>query len=678
MPTLRPILSLVAVLALPAAAHAASADDLTAALALPLASQLTGARDAPRFAWVVTREGRRSIVTARPGETPRELAATDGDDGVELSDLTLSADGAALAYVRGGDGEFPDDDRPNPGLSAEAPEQAVWLAGTTGGAPQRLGQGHSPAFAPDGRVAFAREHELFVWTPGEGAKRVATLPGHAGSLRFTPDGARLVFVEARGDHAFAAVLDLAAARLRYLAPMLGYAAEPAMSADGKRLAFVRYRDPPAGGDPARASWWDIVVADLATGAAKPVFTAPPGAGGQFAATRGRDLYWTVDNRLVFPWERSGFVHAWLLDPAKPGVPPRDLTPGEQEVDNWLLSPGDKALLYVANPGLTDLHHLYRVDIEGARAVALTSGAGSESYPVVAGGEVAVIATDVTHPAHVATVGRTLTPLGERVELTSTVVPQQVRFPAPDGTTVRAQLFAPKGPGPHPAVVFVHGGPRRQMLAGYHPSGYYSNAYAMNQHLASQGYAVLSVNYRSGTGYGGAFRDAPGIARDGAAEYADVLAAGIWLAARPGVDPARIGIWGGSWGGYLTALALARDSDVFAAGVDFHGVHTMLRTVPNSLSPEAQVKARQLQWDSSPFGALDRWKSQVLIVHGDDDRNVDFFQSMLLARELQARAVPFEELVFPNERHAFVRYENWVKALTFADDFFDRRLKAKAR
>ena len=122
-----------------------------------------------------------------------------------------------------------------------------------------------------------------------------------------------------------------------------------------------------------------------------------------------------------------------------------------------------------------------------------------------------------------------------------------------------------------------------MLLGFHPSGYYSNSYVMNQYLAAQGYDVLAVNYRSGTGYGQAFRDAPGIGREGASEYRDILAAGRWLATRDTVDPDRVGIWGGSWGGYLTALALARDSDLFRAGVDFHGVHTLLRPVPDNLA-----------------------------------------------------------------------------------------------
>src|SRR5208283_5973440 len=137
----------------------------------------------------------------------------------------------------------------------------------------------------------------------------------------------------------------------------------------------------------------------------------------------------------------------------------------------------------------------------------------------------------------------------------------------------AQLFLPHNAGDglrHPALCFFHGGSRRQMLLGFHYMYYYSNSYAMNQYLASQGYIVLAVNYRSGIGYGMKFREALNYGATGASEYNDVVGAGLYLKNRPDVDPTRIGLWGGSYGGYLTALGLARASNLFAAGVDFHG------------------------------------------------------------------------------------------------------------
>src|SRR5262249_16478826 len=146
-----------------------------------------------------------------------------------------------------------------------------------------------------------------------------------------------------------------------------------------------------------------------------------------------------------------------------------------------------------------------------------------------------------------------------------VTPQQVIFPASDGLPIHGQLFIPRGASgaKRAAVIFFHGGSRRQMLLGYHYMHYYSNAYAMNQYLAARGFIVLRVNYRSGIGYGLNFREAPGIGNSGASEFNDVMGAGLFMAGRPDVDAKRIGVWGGSYGGYLTALALARASKLFA-------------------------------------------------------------------------------------------------------------------
>jgi dipeptidyl aminopeptidase/acylaminoacyl peptidase len=418
------------------------------------------------------------------------------------------------------------------------------------------------------------------------------------------------------------------------------------------------------------------IADVASGMVRTLWSAPQGRGGHYASTRGRNLHWGDGGRIIFPWEANGFIHAFAID-ADAKRAPSDLTPGAMELDTYTLSPDRKSLVFTTDTAdETDRHHLWRVGVNGGPPMQLTKGKGIESYPVFAADTLAVTATDVSHPAYPALAGKTLTPLGPASTAHGFVAPEPVTFKAEDGLIVHAQLFRAKKPGKHPALIFVHGGPRRQMLLGFHPSGYYSNAYILNQHFAAEGYDVLAVNYRSGTGYGGAYRDAPNIAREGAAEYRDVVAGGRWLAAQADVDPARIGIWGGSWGGYLTALALARNSDIFAAGIDFHGVHAMVRPVENDLSPDAQAAAHQLQWQSSPMGSIDTWRSPVLLIHGDDDKNVDFGQSMLLARALAARHIPYRDLVFPNERHGFLRYGDWLTAYRAADGFFRAMLANK--
>jgi dipeptidyl aminopeptidase/acylaminoacyl peptidase len=263
-----------------------------------------------------------------------------------------------------------------------------------------------------------------------------------------------------------------------------------------------------------------------------------------------------------------------------------------------------------------------------------------------------------------------------------VTPEQVIFSAADGMQIHGQLFLPRdvpnqGRAKHPAVVFFHGGSRRQMLLGWNPMGYYSNAYAMNQYLASRGYVVLSINYRSGVGYGLDFRQALHFGPGGASEYNDVMGAGLYLRSRADVDGKRIGAWGGSYGGYLTALALARGSDLFAAGVDLHGVHDWSLEVdlwrPSSYFTWDRAAASRLAWESSPMASLDTWRSPVLLIQGDDDRNVLFAQTVRLANALRARGVPVEEHVFPDEIHDFLLHRDWLTAYRLGADFFDRKL-----
>jgi dipeptidyl aminopeptidase/acylaminoacyl peptidase len=216
-----------------------------------------------------------------------------------------------------------------------------------------------------------------------------------------------------------------------------------------------------------------------------------------------------------------------------------------------------------------------------------------------------------------------------------------------------------------------------MLLGFHHRGYYHNSYALNQYLAGQGYVVLSVNYRSGTGYGMEFREALDYGATGASEYRDVEGAGLYLAGRPEVDPARVGLWGGSYGGYLTAMGLARASDLFAAGVDLHGVHDWNVVIKNfrpDYESEAHPEFSRVAFESSPMNFLDGWTSPVLIIHGDDDRNVPFSESVDLVESLRTRGVEFEQLVFPDEVHGFLLHRNWMAAYRATADFFDRKLK----
>lgn len=220
-----------------------------------------------------------------------------------------------------------------------------------------------------------------------------------------------------------------------------------------------------------------------------------------------------------------------------------------------------------------------------------------------------------------------------------------------------------------------------MLLGWHYMDYYANAYAVNQYLAAHGFVVLSVNYRLGIGYGRAFQQPDHAGFAGAAEYQDVLAGTRYLQTLPNVDAARLGIWGGSYGGYLTGLALARNSDLFKAGVDLHGVHDWSRLLDawvaggktGRYEKGDHEQAMKVAWESSPDAAVDGWRSPVLLIQGDDDRNVPFDQTVDLARRLETRHIPFEELVIPNEIHGFLRHASWSRVDEATADFLTRRL-----
>jgi len=548
--------------------------------------------------------------------------------------------------------------------------------------------------SPDGRNLAYTGSGGTLWTlalaeDAEPTKRAA-VRGRPGALSWSPDGSRLAFVSGRGDHAYIGVLALDSGKLIYLDPGLSLDQDPVWSPDGTRIAFIRttYAKGHLPFTPVREALpWSIRVVELSTGRTHTAWTASPGPGSAFhGVSAERQLFWAARDRLVFPWEGNGWLNLYSV-PASGGEP-TPLTPGEFEVQYVSLGAGGEEVLFSSNEGDIDRQHVWRVPVGGGPARLLTPGAGIEWSPVPLGrdGSVAFLASGPTTPARAEVlradnVRRTLLPEGAWDDFPSgeLVEPRPVVFSSADGMRIHGQLFLPHGYRPterYPAVLFFHGGSRRQMLLGFHHRGYYHNAYAFNQFLASRGYVVLSVNYRSGIGYGMEFREAVAYGAAGASEFNDVLGAGLYLRNRPDVDPGGIGLWGGSYGGYLTAMGLARASDLFAAGVDLHGVHDWNVVIKNfvpSYEAEAHPAFAALALASSPMADLDGWRSPVLLIHGDDDRNVPFSESVDLSLELRKRGVEFEDLVFPDEVHGFLLHEDWVAAFGAASDFLDRKL-----
>lgn len=691
----------------PAAQQAGFSLEQVAGFTFP--SDLVASPSGPRLAWAMVTGGVRNLFVADgPEFRPRQITSSSADDGQELTQLVFTGDGERLVYVRGGDhgSNWPAERNlmPNPTSSPAEPRMQVWSVAIAGGPPVLLGDGDAPIASPrGGRVVFERGTDLWV-APSDGsqpARRLFFARGRSGGAAWSPDGRALAFESTRGDLGYIAVYTSDDEPIRYLAPSTSRDSMPRWSPDGGRIAFVRQAGRGGAAMPPlerRPSPWSLWVADVKTGEARQVWQGPATLAGSYPRVlNGANLAWGDGDRLVFLSYHDGWPHLYSV-PASGGEALL-LTPGAFMVEHVALTPDRRVVVYSANAGTDgddiDRRHLFRVPVDGGRPEAITSGKGVEWAPVVTsdGATLAYLASSAEDPplpevrpfagGPARAVGRHLVP--PDFPAGRLVTPRHVVLKAPDGTDVHGQLFLPaESTGRRPAVVFVHGGPPRQMLLGWHYMYYYANTYAMNQYLASRGFVVLSVNYRLGIGYGFEFHSPRDGGARGAGEYQDVLAAGRYLAARPDVDAARVGIWGGSYGGYLTALALGRNSDVFAAGVDLHGVHGRLSSPPEELQAAALVhdgvtpaqidEAMRVAWESSPVAWVGSWKSPVLLIHGDDDRNVRVEQTVDLVQRLKAAGVPFEEMVIPDDIHDFLLHRNWLRALRASGDFLERKLK----
>ncbi len=662
---MRPFLSVVALIGL--ASHPVAAQSgytLEQIRSYPFPNELAAAATGGRIAWALNERGLRNIYVAEgPAYAARRLTNYQHDDGQELTSVALSANGQWVVYVRGGDhGSNWDDGLPvNPAFAPVPPKVQIWAVPFAGGEPKLLADGDEPVISPRSDVvAFGRGGQLFS-VPVDGsaaAKPLFNARGNNDSPVWSPDGSKLAFVSNRGDHSFIGVYGGSDTPIAWLAPSYTRDRSPRWSPDGRRVAFIR--TPGVGGAvdsllARRHAPWSIYAADVATGVAVQLWSAPKTLRGSVPGTDGgTNLHWGA-GRIVFLSFQDGWPHLYSMPVS--GGDAMLLTPGRFMAEHIKMSPDGRWRVFTANTGTApldlDRRHVVKVPVDRAAPEVMTPGAGLEWSPAVTGdGTLAFISATTDRPplASVMPLGGGARRLLAEDRIPTEypagrlVTPKQVVFKSPDGVTVHNQLFEPTtGTGKRPAIIYVHGGPPRQMLLGWHYSDYYSNAYATNQYLASQGYVVLSVNYRLGIGYGFEFHRPARAGAAGASEYIDVKAAAEWLARQPNVDPKRIGIYGGSYGGYLVALALGRDSRLFAAGVDIHGVHdqTVERT-RNLLYPDRYERAPDadrasaVAWASSPVSSVKTWTSPVLIIHADDDRNVRFSQSTDLVRRLEAK------------------------------------------
>jgi dipeptidyl aminopeptidase/acylaminoacyl peptidase len=605
--------------------------------------------------------------------------------------------------------------------------------GGRGGAPVLSPDGRYVVFVRDGqiyRASTARGPKTAMDTAGVPFIRAW---GRQSNPQWSPDGTKLSFVSTRENHAFIGVYDMLTRTVKYLAPSTDFDASPTWSPDSKRIAFIRRPGtpfgqqvaqgrpfgqsaspaqpaagrgcrPPGGGGgfggggfgapaadtmpvdglcrAAFAGGYTIafMVGDVATGEAKEFWHNQP-RDRKFFAING--ITWAGDH-VVFTapvpgdeWDRHFSVRI-----TNPAAEPVLLTTTDGLINDGVadrtftttaVSPDGKTLYYATNATDIEKRHIWAVPVAGGtpRKISTDDGVEVSPTPLASGSGVAVLYFGAAQPASIGIVPaaggetRVVWPtLPREFPKAAHVTPEIVKFKSPDGLEISNQLFLPRDLKPgekRPAIVFVHGGPSRQMLPAYHYMQFYHWSYGFNQWLQTQGYVVLSINYRLGIGYGNSFRRAANTRTAGNAEYQDVLAGAKYLQSRPDVDPSRIGIWGLSYGGLLVAQALARNSDVFVAGVDLAGVH-----IYGSASDTTTLAFR-----SSAVGSIDKWKSPVYIQHGDDDRNVDFAQTVGLVNLLRARNVYYELEVIPDDVHESLIHRRWIYTFGKSSEFLRR-------
>jgi len=266
-----------------------------------------------------------------------------------------------------------------------------------------------------------------------------------------------------------------------------------------------------------------------------------------------------------------------------------------------------------------------------------------------------------------------------------VEPELVHYPGPDGKQVPAYLFVPKNldrTKKHPAIVWVHGDGVNQNYDGWHVQRNYAVYYSFHQYLLQQGYVVLAPDYRGSIGYGSAWREA--VYMDvGGNDFKDAANSADYLKTLPYVDADRLGIWGLSYGGFFTLLAVTERPTAFRAAVDvagvadyamyyedpYHGGWTASRIGTPEQNPKVYAQA-------SPISHVDRLVRPLLVLHGTADVNVPYLHSVRLIDALlkNNKGSLVEFMTYPGEFHYFTREHVLRDAWTRVDQFFGKWLK----
>ncbi len=647
------------------------------------------------IAWVFNDKGVRNIFYGQPpNEKYQSLTTFTSDDGVEINSLQFSPNDDILYFVKGNTVNTKGEPA-NPAQLQTSTEQNIYALTIATKEIKKVSKGSGYTISPDGKLLVFTQGGR-AWKVNLSVPQYLTEPlfmarGGISGLHFNQNGNFISFISTREEHSFVGVFSLETNTVKYLDPSTYVDSDPVWNTSGTQIAFIRRPfirqevlfDP----KPNSEQPWQLKMVDITTGKANTIFMADKGKGSVWVndlPAGGNTLMWTKNNTIIFPWEKTGWMHLYSIQIESKKI--HELTPGNGEVETMRIEADQETITYVTNIGDSNRRHIWQINTNGGKPVLMTPGKGIDYNPVsLQNGGIAYLSASATQPAwpyyknenEIKKIASDMFPKNFPNNL---VTPTTILIKAMDAKLAPAQLFLPNNYDPnkkYPAVIFLHGGSRRQMLEGFNYSSYYSNAYALNEYFANQGYIVISLNYRSGIGYGLDFREAKDYGMTGASEVRDLIGAGEYLKLRKDVDGKRIGLWGGSYGGYLTAHGLAQRGDLFAAGVDIHGVHNWNDEEP-TFTPWYDsllvTSYAQRAYKSSPAYYAKGWKNSTLFIHGDDDRNVPFTETVHMIHQLRRQGVDVEEIIFPDEIHGFLMYRSWLKVDEATFEFINRKFK----
>jgi dipeptidyl aminopeptidase/acylaminoacyl peptidase len=397
-----------------------------------------------------------------------------------------------------------------------------------------------------------------------------------------------------------------------------------------------------------------------------------------------------DRHIWFVSERDGWAHLYTLDVSAESPRASQLTSGRWEITSAGLAPDRRHLLFVSTEGDPGERHAYTMPIDGGARTRLTTRTGAHDPEMAPdGSRYGDVYSYSNKPPEVYLVDST--PGAAMTQITTTPTeewrsfrwadPKVLTFKARDGVDVRARLYTPEMLGARrdrarPGVVFVHGAGYAQNAHKYWAS--YFREYMFHNLLISLGYVVLDVDYRASSGYGRDWRTA--IYRHmGGKDLDDIVDGAKYLVVAEKVDPTRIGVYGGSYGGFITLMAMFTAPDTFAAGAALRPVTDWAHyndgytsNILNHPQDDPEAYAR-----SSPIYFADGLKGALLICHGMVDTNVHFQDSVrLVQRLIELGKEHWELAVYPVENHGFTERTSWADEYRRILQLFEENLRGR--